>query len=819
MLGGPTLTVTNTIENAGTLETATRTVDGLAITYPADEADVIELLLPTIAKYRAERRATAKLEADALIEALSTDSIRENYRTQIPHLLGLKSVSEKSFAAGYDAALKDIERFVRQWEKWSGDLSALNFWNRATSQPFKEGERTIFPEISYARDPKTGSTNFTIRPSYINQHVGLELIRPPTGANAVKPFRLDLPLFYPPGISAEELAAHQRKLFDQLPGLLQTQLPTLTVAAAHYLMEAFLQSEIKAQYFTAEASDTPGEAVLIRALARYYLLASMKASGKITRENEAQKLAQLFYSDLPEGDAARAEFLRAFESLDPFSGKSNEAGKNSEYLFVAGSRLATVTLVKLAQRGDDNGRPIFQKLRAMGRIPEGGFHSVASFTAALEAAYPSSFKDAFLAARSEALAAIKSKIAGDTPKAEAAPKAAAKAMPLPDRQTQVFDGVTITHPAVLREAIAKLGPELADLVKKARARIDERFDKTFIPPIPITDGALDIIRRDGFDVTREEADFFSSQAALLANSAQMLIRIFEGDSVQVWFRDDLKALLKEGREVPGFSYDPATDKGNFDYAISGKGVVGTGKPLNAEAFQKAFANQPAPIYPIVLKDRGIAGLNDVESQVAIIRKEDTITFPLLQGAGTITPAQLGIQGGELDRGGLLTPAQTLFTSVHELVEMDLIAHVIASADRRWFCEGVANLLAIRACDQQFGQPGDNTGRKVFESLFDPATLGKRAPDIDLLAWPAVGDKSAQQKNDEGLTQAHYYFATRVLLAATEGRGDGFLKSWITKIRETPWNRANAATIIAAYDQLTGESLREVIKKTVATPSL
>ena len=69
--------------------------------------------------------------------------------------------------------------------------------------------------------------------------------------------------------------------------------------------------------------------------------------------------------------------------------------------------------------------------------------------------------------------------------------------------------------------------------------------------------------------------------------------------------------------------------------------------------------------------------------------------------------------------------------------------------------------------------------------------------------------------DDALSSAHYYFDTRVLLAATDGRDDGFLKSWINKIRETPWNRTNAATIIAAYDELTGDSLREIMKKAVS----
>ncbi len=38
------------------------------------------------------------------------------------------------------------------------------------------------------------------------------------------------------------------------------------------------------------------------------------------------------------------------------------------------------------------------------------------------------------------------------------------------------------------------------------------------------------------------------------------------------------------------------------------------------------------------------------------------------------------------------------------------------------------------------------------------------------------------------------------------------------IRETSWNRTNADTVIAAYDKLTGASLRKIIEQTVAIPA-
>ncbi|MEO8351242.1 MAG: hypothetical protein ABI680_05885 [Chthoniobacteraceae bacterium] len=805
------MSLSTILKGLGTQEIATREVDGLTVTYPADEADVIELLIPAITDYWAMRRESAKAEADAIIELLSDADIRANYREHLPRWLGLESLDEKEFDDSYDTAMKDIADYAQRWQQWSGDLSSLRIWNNATGEAFKEGERTVFPEISYEATSKEGKMNFTIRSAYDNQNMGLDLIRLPKCDDGttvpIIPFRLDIPLFYAPGTPAEVLATGTRQLMEKFHEGIRGLMPKLVSTAQQGLTESLLQAAIKAHYFTPTAAATPEGAMLIRGLARYYLFAQMKSAGKITDDNAAGMLPRFIYFDFPDSDAAQAELLRDLESLDPFSGELREGIGDPDPLFVVGSRLVMGTLLKLAQNDHDNGRPIFQKLRRMDLIPAGGFDSVDAFTKALEAAYPSRVQKEFLAARTELLTSIKIKMAGSGSEVEPAPQPVGEEPPLPDREKQVFDGLTITHPPALREAIAKLGPELAAARKQARMRIEERINKVATTPtVPIADDTLEIIRTNGIDATRESADFYSSQAATFSNARPALVKmIFEWNAIQVWFKDDLRTLLKEGRQIPGFSYDPATDLVGFLFESTQK----------VSAPEEAVARESARALPIVLKDRSITDLKDVVDQVAMIRSTDKGVLPLLESADTASPALLGLRENTAGDEGLLTPDQGLFVSIHELVEADLLRHVIASLDRRWFCEGVANLLAIRACDHQLGATESNAGFKTFESLYDHNTLSKRAPDVDLLNWPASGDESDALKNDSELTQAHYYFATRVLLESTKGHGDDFLKTWIAKIRDTPWNRTNAATIIAAYDELTGGSLREVIERTVS----
>ena len=819
---GMSLEMSNTIKNAGTQDAVSQKIDGLVITFPRDDADVIELLLPTIAKFRESRRKKAKEEADAVIEAISTEAVREKLRGQIAQVLGLESNPGKPFDATYRAMLKDIEGFARRWEKWSGDLSELNFWNHATGESFKKEGRAVFPEISFGADPRNGkATQYSIRPAYLSEQIGIELIRPPGGegaAVAVTPFRLDIPLFYRPGTRAERLAVEQRDFFETLPGLMEGILPRLVTAAAQALVEALFVSEIQTSYFTKEVSETQEGAMLIRGLARCYLLAYFKATGKLTAENEAQMLTQLVRFDVPEGEEEQAEFFRSLESLDPIAGKIEEGSRYAEYLSVAGSRMVGLTFIQLAQGGDEDGLPLLQKLRKKQRLPAGGFDSAARFCEAVESAYPAGFHTTFLNMRTDVVSSIKKKYVKEPAKGNPAPKAAPKDTPIPGRETQVFDGISITFPIALKAAMAKLGPELANLLKDARKRIRERFDGPTMAPVMVTDATLEMIRRLGLDVTRAGADFFSVQSAWLANANKALVRVFAGSSLQVWFRADLVAQLSAGREIPGFSYDPVTQSGSFNYSHTSELAPKEGESTTLEALNRIYAEWPAPVFPVILKDSGIADLTDVDEQVARILKEDTAIIPRLKASGSITPEQMGIQGSELPRSGMLTPAQALFLGVHEVVEAELVENVIASADRRWFCEGVANLLAMRACDEQFGKTGADGGLKVFESLYDPAALGARSRDVDLEAWPAVEAETERQTEDKELTYAHYYFTTRVLIAATKGRGDDFMKKWLSTIRETSRNRANAETIIAAYDKLTGESLRAIMKRTVSAKS-
>ena len=152
-----------------------------------------------------------------------------------------------------------------------------------------------------------------------------------------------------------------------------------------------------------------------------------------------------------------------------------------------------------------------------------------------------------------------------------------------------------------------------------------------------------------------------------------------------------------------------------------------------------------------------------------------------------------------------------FVIVHEVVEGDLIRKTIASKDRRWFCDGLANLIAIRESDRRFGE---GAGMEIFGSLFSEESAEKSAEFVDLAGWKALERQDKSAAEVEGVQAAHYFYATKALLKACEGKDRKFIHDWIGKIQKTKWLRTNSDTVVNAYKEMTGGDLYEILKSVV-----
>ena len=88
-------------------------------------------------------------------------------------------------------------------------------------------------------------------------------------------------------------------------------------------------------------------------------------------------------------------------------------------------------------------------------------------------------------------------------------------------------------------------------------------------------------------------------------------------------------------------------------------------------------------------------------------------------------------------GGVANP----FTVLHEATEATIIEHYLSSADRRWFCEGVANYLAYRTLETLLGA---EAARAYYDVNAEVARYAALRPRVDLERWRVKEDPKSSE---------------------------------------------------------------------------
>lgn len=770
---------TNSLSGLGTKEEKTIVIDGMKIVFPVDEEDLIQLLLPVFKIHQQAREQHAATVAKKMTETFP--GLELKFKKHIQKLLGTAEVSA-GFSEAYGKELLKIEKISHQWIRWSGGMREIHLWNHATLKPFlnTETHEITFPEIQFSPDPD-GSFNISLFPPFIEEFgMGIGKLHP--SLEKLEAFSLDIPLLGKPGKSAEAVAKDLTKLLhviSQLQDGIGNQLITNLVFKE--IIESLLLHEIESQYFTKDAPKS-----FTRGLARYYLLLNTLLPEK---EKFTQFMGPLFYFQLPENGENTTVILKKITKMNPLRTDDPE-------LSDAAGRVIMMAVFMAAQ-DSDNDKALFVEFKKHGiAIPERGLNRE-EFISALHKTYPNIEK--YL---SEAKGRLVKMVEDEFLKKGEPDK---KPFVWPeDYIKREIKGLTISFPKVLSEAVEKIGSEWAGKLAIARKEIKKRFDAPLVQAIGISKQDSQSLQQYGLAGNEEEMQFWATQAAVMANLEQLVVRVFDGKQVQIWFKEDLKTLIKLGVDVPDFTLNKKEDivSYNFEFSYEASDTV--------DDVVDAIESLPAKFFPVVIKDAGKVVKGSVEQQIAAIRKGDVLVKQLTESADTITPEQLI---GKTTR--LLTDEQSFFVVVHEVAEADLLRDTIASDDRRWFCDGLANVIAIRECDRRFGK---KVGMETFLSMFPEEQSKLHRSKVNLLKWAAVEAENESVAEAEGLGAAHYHYATKALLEATKGQDKKFIAKWISEINQTQWNRTNAETVIRAYDQLTGKDLRELlIRATKAKP--
>jgi hypothetical protein len=254
----------------------------------------------------------------------------------------------------------------------------------------------------------------------------------------------------------------------------------------------------------------------------------------------------------------------------------------------------------------------------------------------------------------------------------------------------------------------------------------------------------------------------------------------------LWRRPELLARLDAGEKIPGFSKDASGGLGfSFDFGMSAS---------------------PGE------------GIKDTDLSATMAASWDQLVCPIKIGAeGDKTPAEdmtAGLAGitaflftGFRD-AILNAQRQSVFNVLHEATESGVVWHYLTSKDRRWFCDGVANYVALKVIEAELG-PDD---ARTYYDL--PAELQKYAGEagrIDLAAWPAAENQGAANYA-ENLNTANYAFATKVIADICAKHGDALLPSLFQLIGRTPREKATMGTVFKAYKKLTGEDLHAYLPR-------
>ncbi len=323
-------------------------------------------------------------------------------------------------------------------------------------------------------------------------------------------------------------------------------------------------------------------------------------------------------------------------------------------------------------------------------------------------------------------------------------------------------------------------------------------------------------------------DMFSLEEAMDANFRRLLLP----NKIAIWNGERLKAALRSGYHIEGFSYDPGTDRGTFkftfntssaleeldkeiqerrrlshsfrfksdDNTVSTAARVSTEKPEEAAAESvqdKPESNTSLPktvSYPIILSPEE--------------RSQPTRQLAERKYIGLVRNTE-----SKLRQSMARMRLSLAYVLLHETIEITLAEQYIVSSDRRWICDGMANFQAWKIAANRLGTENAN---RLYDWNSQLRRYAHRQDEIDLFVWKAV-ENQEEILEDEELDKARYAFATRVVADIADKFGDEALTELWKQVGKSPRDKTNMKTVAKAFRKVTGSHLKRFVEKSVNAP--
>jgi hypothetical protein len=309
-------------------------------------------------------------------------------------------------------------------------------------------------------------------------------------------------------------------------------------------------------------------------------------------------------------------------------------------------------------------------------------------------------------------------------------------------------------------------PITLETLRERRAEILEFMSERLALPAPTADMG-------------KTYDVFANNYALL----QTMGLIPAVAHFALWRKPEVAARLDAGQAVAGFSKN---SRGEIEFS------VGT----NVE-----FREGDAP-----------------EKTVEALRASwNQMTWPIKIEGGAVTPeAEVELRLADIrqnahDLGNFLSAEMqrlAVMAVLHETTEATLVREYLHSADRRWFCEGVANYVAYLTLEKLAGA---DTAKLYYDVDAQVAQRANLRDKVDLAQWRVLEDPKSKATPAD-INEASYVFATKAVFEAFAGGEQDLLAKVLRELSKTPREKAGIKAVYAAYRTQTGRDLRSFIRR-------
>ena len=246
----------------------------------------------------------------------------------------------------------------------------------------------------------------------------------------------------------------------------------------------------------------------------------------------------------------------------------------------------------------------------------------------------------------------------------------------------------------------------------------------------------------------------------------------------LWRSEEIQGRLAAGQDIAGFRHAP---DGGLEFSMNATFEFTEGEAPEL-GLKRLRENWERLVWPIKIgADAGATPAAEIRERLAGM-------------AGNI--AQLSaFQSEELQK-------LAVQNVLHETVEATLVETTIRSADRRWFCEGVANYVAFKVIE---AMTSTDVAKQYYDLEAAVAKANAVRDRVDLEHWPVVEDARAKDVPAD-VNLASYTVATERVFKAFEGKQANTLPDVLREVRRAKPTGADIATVRVAYRKTTGQAL-------------